>query len=96
MPMKELPAAGPFQMPVKVAPIAGDHQHAMATIDRWLDTQTAAPKVADLVTRTCCRRRIPNASANHRVGHVPHRKRRHPGPGSAPLGAGFGRACSRG
>jgi hypothetical protein len=30
--------------------LAGDHQHAKAMIDRWLDTQTAAPKVADLVS----------------------------------------------
>ncbi len=29
--------------------LAGDHQHAKAMIDHWLDTQTAAPKVADLV-----------------------------------------------
>lgn len=30
--------------------LAKDHQHARAMIDHWLDTQTVAPKVADLVT----------------------------------------------
>jgi len=30
--------------------LAKDHQHARAMIDRWLETRTAAPKVADLVS----------------------------------------------
>ncbi len=30
--------------------VAKDHQHAQAMIDHWLDTQPAAPKVADLVS----------------------------------------------
>jgi hypothetical protein len=29
--------------------LAKDHQHAKAMIDRWLETETVAPKVADLV-----------------------------------------------
>lgn len=29
--------------------LAKNHDHAKAMINRWLDTQTAAPKVADLV-----------------------------------------------
>ncbi|MGD0669352.1 MAG: hypothetical protein ABSB23_17475 [Bryobacteraceae bacterium] len=30
--------------------LASDHKHAGRMIDHWLDTQTVAPKVADLVT----------------------------------------------
>ncbi|HLI85531.1 MAG TPA: hypothetical protein VKV17_16570 [Bryobacteraceae bacterium] len=30
--------------------LARDHQHAKAMIDRWLETQTIAPKVANLVS----------------------------------------------
>jgi hypothetical protein len=30
--------------------LARNHDHAAAMIDRWLETQTAAPKVADLVS----------------------------------------------
>jgi hypothetical protein len=29
--------------------LAKNHDHAKAMIDRWLDTQTVAPKIADLV-----------------------------------------------
>jgi hypothetical protein len=29
--------------------VAKSHEHAKGMIDRWLDTKTAAPKVADLV-----------------------------------------------
>lgn len=29
--------------------LANSHEHARAMVERWLDTQTAAPKVADLV-----------------------------------------------
>jgi hypothetical protein len=30
--------------------LASDHAHARAMVDHWLDTQTVAPKVSDLVS----------------------------------------------